>query len=253
MGNYKKILSSFKLQENLNPKIWYLAKGEKSIEHMIPKVRKKLLDITNEFSNYLHEDLIVSDVVMTGSLANYNWSEFSDVDLHLIIDFSQFDDKQVEIFKELFKLKKTLFNSRHDIRIYNFEVELYAQDEKEIHYSTGMYSVLFDEWIFYPKKDRVEIDKDTLLDKVNSWTESIDNTIESAENKKELEDAMKLVEKLKEKLKVYRAIGLEDKGEFSYENLVFKFLRRNGYIQKLFDFEDEIIDKSLSLTDYKNN
>lgn len=253
MGNYKKILSSFKLQENLNPKIWYTPKDENSIERMIPKVRNKLLEIANEFANYLHEDLIVSDVVMTGSLANYNWSEFSDVDLHLLIDFEQFNEDQTDIFKEMFKLKKTLFNSRHNIKIYNFEVELYAQDEKEVHYSTGMYSVLFNEWIFYPKKDKVEIDKDTLLHKVNSWTDSIDSTIESAENKKDLEDSMKLIQKLKEKLKTYRAIGLEKKGEFSYENLVFKFLRRNGYIQKLFDFEDEVIDKSLSLSDYKNN
>lgn len=251
MGNYKKILSSFKLHENLNSKIWYFPKRNSSVAHMIPKVREKLLEIANEFANYLHEDLIVSDVVMTGSLANYNWSEYSDVDLHLIIDFQQFAEDQVEIFKELFKLKKTLFNSRHDIKIYSFEVELYAQDEREVHYSTGMYSVLENEWIFYPKKDKIEIDKDILLDKVNSWTDSIDTTIESAESKEDLKDAMTLIEKLKERLKTYRAIGLEDKGEFSYENLVFKFLRRNGYIQKLFDFEDEVIDRNLSLTDYK--
>lgn len=252
MGNYKKILSSFKIQDSLNPKIWYRPKNN-NIEKMFPKVRKKLLEISNEFSNYLYEDLIVSDIVMTGSLANYNWSDFSDVDLHLLIDFTQFDESQVELFKEMFKLKKTLFNSRHDIKIYNFEVELYAQDDKEVHYSTGMYSVLFDEWLFYPIKDKVEIDKDTLLSKVNNWTETIDTTIETAENKKDLEEALVLVDKIKEKLKTYRAIGLDEKGEFSYENLVFKFLRRNGYIQKLFDFEDEIVDKSLSLSDYKNN
>jgi len=28
---------------------------------------------------------------------------------------------------------------------------------------------------------------------------------------------------------------------------VFKFLRRNGYIQKLFDFKNKLIDKNLSV------
>ena len=40
---------------------------------------------------------------------------------------------------------------------------------------------------------------------------------------------------------------LEDGGEMSDENLVFKVLRRNGYIQKLFDFQNEYQDKKLSL------
>ncbi len=48
-------------------------------------------------------------------------------------------------------------------------------------------------------------------------------------------------------LKEYRNNGLEREGEYSYENLVFKFLRRNGYIQKLFDFTNELVDKRLSL------
>ena len=40
---------------------------------------------------------------------------------------------------------------------------------------------------------------------------------------------------------------LKKEGEFSYENLVFKFLRRNGYISKLEDFKNKITDKKLSL------
>ena len=58
-----------------------------------------------------------------------------------------------------------------------------------------------------------------------------------------------LIKKYKDKLKKYRTCGLEKNGEYSDENLVFKVLRRNGYIEKLYDFENEIIDKKYSLSE----
>ena len=36
-------------------------------------------------------------------------------------------------------------------------------------------------------------------------------------------------------------------GEFSYENLAFKLLRRNGYIGKLLDVQTQSADKKLSI------
>jgi hypothetical protein len=74
----------------------------------------------------------------------------------------------------------------------------------------------------------------------------IDDAIEKAEGE-DLEDAVATVKKYREKLRKYRTCGLKKEGEFSYENLVFKFLRRNGYISKLEDFKNKIADKKLSL------
>ena len=50
-----------------------------------------------------------------------------------------------------------------------------------------------------------------------------------------------------EKEKLRKCVILEKDGEFSYENLVFKFLRRNGYIDKLFNFKNKLMDKNLSI------
>ena len=61
------------------------------------------------------------------------------------------------------------------------------------------------------------------------------------------DSAVKYIDSFKEKLKKYRSSGLEKEGEFSYENLVFKVLRRNGYIDKLFDFKNKLMDKELSI------
>lgn len=241
------------VRDKLNPKIWelpnerFMSDPKGQVETMVPKVRERLLDIANQFVEFLDVPVFVDDVIMTGSLANYNWSNYSDVDLHIIVDFTQFPEEQIELFQKLFTLKKILFNTIHDITIKNFEVELYAQDEKEIHTSSGVYSVLYDEWITKPEKINVKVDNTVLMNKVKSWTEKIDEVIEDVKESNDLEKSKEIIDKLKKKLKDYRKEGLSGDGEFSYENLVFKFLRRNGYIEKLFNFEDKLIDKTLSL------
>ena len=232
------------VRDKLNPEIWLISKKESKMK---PEIRERLLDIANQFVEFLDVPVFVDDIIMTGSLANYNWSNYSDVDLHIIVDFTQFPKEQIELFQKLFTLKKILFNTNHNITIKNFEVELYAQDEKEIHTSSGVYSVLFDEWITKPEKINVKIDNKVLMNKVKSWTEKIDEVIEDAEEGNNLEKSKEIIDKLKKKLKDYRGEGLSGDGEFSYENLVFKFLRRNGYIEKLYNFEDKLIDKILSL------
>ena len=240
MSNLKSILSSFHLQDELNPKIW------ESSDKMSSKVRERLLEIAYEFIEFLGVDVIISDVVMTGSLANYNWSQYSDVDLHLIADFEQFSERELPLYEELFKLKKTLFNDKHDIKIYGYDVELYVQNDVEAHFSSGEYSVLFDEWKNKPKKEKVKIDTELIQNKSKHWMKIIDEVIDNSDEKS-LESGVNSINKVKDKLKKYSTAGLEDGGEMSDENLVFKVLRRNGYIQKLFDFQNEYQDKKLSL------
>jgi hypothetical protein len=240
MSDLKSILSSFHLQDELNPKIW------ESPNKMSSKVRERLLDIAYEFIEFLGVDVIISDVVMTGSLANYNWSQYSDVDLHLIADFEQFSEKELPLYEELFKLKKTLFNDKHNIKIYGYDVELYIQNDVESHFSSGEYSILFDEWKTKPSKENVEVDTNLIKTKSEHWMKTIDEVIDDVKETP-LESGVESIDKIKDKLKKYRTAGLEDGGEMSDENLVFKVLRRNGYIQKLFDFQNEYQDKKLSL------
>ena len=236
MSENNMILKSFDIQDELNPEIW------ESNSKMNDEVRNSLLKIANTFIDFLGFDIFVQDITMTGSLANYNWSKFSDIDLHILFNF-QDTLEQEELFKDLFSLKKTVFNSTHDIEVKDYEVELYVQDSSEPHYSTGVYSVLFDQWVEQPEKSNFEIDKEVLLDKVECWMEKIDTLLDEEEKD---ESILKKISNLQEKLKKFRSEGLEEKGEYSYENLAFKFLRRNGYIQKLFDFKNNMIDKLLS-------
>ena len=246
MESFENIIKSFYVKDELNPKIWENPEDPSNAK-MKDDIRERLLEIANEFISFLGLEIFIQDVTMTGSLANYNWSEFSDVDLHIMYDFNESGDKK-DLVAELFKLKKTLFNSTHDIKVKGYDVELYVQDTNEEHFSSGVYSVLFDEWINEPSPEEVTIDEGKLKSKVNQWMDIIDLVIEDINDGDEnLEEVIGKIDSVKDRLKKYRSCGLEKDGEYSYENLVFKFLRRNGYIQKLFDFENEIMDKRLSL------
>jgi hypothetical protein len=237
MSKFQQILNSFSIKETLNPKVWENPNNPKE-STMIPKVRKALERIAEEFVDYLGESVFVEDVVLTGSLSNFNWSEFSDFDLHIIVDMEEYGDDD-ELYKELFNLKKQVFNTSHNIKIFGYDVELYAQDAEEPHISSGVYSIMNNEWISVPRKTNLEIDKKVLEDKIKNWTEKIDTAVENGD--------IKVLESIKDKLKKYRQSGLDDGGELSYENLVFKYLRRSGHIEKLFDSINKGTDKELSV------
>jgi hypothetical protein len=241
MSNSQKILDSFSVKETLNPKVWENPEDPKKAT-LISKVRKALMRIAEEFIDDLGEDIFVEEIYLMGSLANFNWSEYSDFDLHIIIDFERYG-KQEELYKELFDLKKKLFNDKHNIKIFGYDVEVYAQGVSDEAHSDGVYSVMNDEWIHRPTKTHKNLDMSVLKTKIKSWTDKIDDVIEDAKSEGNAES----LKKLKDKLKDYRQSGLNKDGEFSYENLVFKYLRRSGHIGKLFDEKTKIKDKELSI------
>jgi len=241
--NTKEILKSFEPQNELNSKIWE-KKGKSYV--MKPEVRERLLEIANEFIDYLKIEIVITDVVLTGSLANYNWSKYSDFDIHIIANFNQFPQSHVDLYKEFFMLKKALFNKNHDIKLFGYETELYVESEDEAHFSSGVYSLLYDEWQHEPEKEQVKIDKNTIERKAKQWMEIIDGVLENIEDES-IEDAKELLSKYKDKLKKFRTCGLEKNGEYSSENLVFKILRRNGYLEKLMSAGTKVLEKGLSM------
>ena len=241
MDKFQQIINSFSLKKTLNPKVWENPNDPK-VATMVPKVRKALLKISEEFIDDLGDDVFVEDIYLMGSLANFNWSEYSDFDLHVIVDFERYEEQE-ELYKELFDLKKKLFNDKHNIKIFGYDVEVYAQGVSDKSHSDGVYSVMDDEWIHRPTKTHKNIDMSVLKTKIKGWTDKIDDAIEDAKS----ENNVEALKKIKDKLKDYRQSGLNKDGEFSYENLVFKYLRRSGHIGKLFDEKNKIKDKELSV------
>ena len=236
----EKIIKSFNVKKELNPKFW------NDNKKLNPEVRERLLEIAEEFIGFLKVPVVVDDILFIGSLTNYGWSDYSDIDLHISLDFNQFPKDNINLYEELFNVKKVIFNSNHDITIFGYDVELYVEDSNKGSYSNGVYSVLHDKWKIEPKKENVSIDKEVLRKKVKNWTSKIDTIIDNSDVEN-YEESIELLDKLKDKLGEYRTSGLKNKGEFSYENLVYKYLRRSGHLDKLRNFKNEILDKQLSL------
>lgn len=248
-----RILNSFEQKKSLNPDIWTLDVND---EYRLRKeVRDKLLLSANDFLDFIDIDNLdcdvdtrkcdIADIVITGSICNYNWSKFSDIDLHILMDYEAIDGN-ISLVANILNTKKNLWNASHNIEIKGYEVEVYAQNVTEVHHSSGVYSVLFNKWVISPKKNNVNIDFGKVLEKSRGWMEMIDDIHINAYDMS-TEEVLDVIDKIKVKLKKFRATGLETGGEYSYENLAFKFLRRSGYIKKLFDLKNKVLDLSLSL------
>lgn len=218
-------VDSFKVHDELDPQIW----GDEKID---PEIRKKLIKIANDFVDELPIRVKVEDITLTGSLANYNWSKYSDVDLHIIVNFSMIDENE-ELVKGFFDGQRMRWNDIHDITIKDYDVEIYVENSGEDHKSTGVYSLMNDEWIKHPEYIEQTIDIETARKKatdIDEQTRSIEADYADGEHDKVLRN----VERLKNKIRSMRSAGLESElMEYSPENIAFKMLRRAKVLNKL--------------------
>ena len=240
-------LSSFKPKKQLEPHIWI--NGE-----MNSRVRLRLMDIADDFIDTLDVDWVKpKDIILTGSLANYNYSKYSDFDLHVVIDFEEVDDR-VNFVKEYFDAKKKLWNEQHEnLKIYGYPVELYVQDSNEFHNASGVYSLNLNAWIRKPSENGIEsikLNKFYIKEKVLKLINKIDELCELADTETDeykLEEVAEKANALFKKIRSARKIGLKRGGEMDSFNIIFKCLRRFGYIGRLADLKTRTYDKLFSI------
>jgi hypothetical protein len=241
----KDVLDSFRIKDSLNPEIWLNKK-------LTPKVRTTLLQLAKDFFKEIEVplDIEIKDIIFTGSLANYNWSKFSDIDLHIVIDFKDLesDPKMVE---EFFYAQKTIWNQKHNVTIFDYPTELYVQDINHKLVATAVYSVLRNEWIKEPSEQSFKLDKKSIQHKANDFIKQLKD-IRNKYKKEEYIDVIDKVTHIKNKIKQMRNAGLEKGGEFSIENLVFKTLRRTEFMDILDSFKAKAYDKLLSVNETLN-
>lgn len=230
-------VSTIKMNDTLCPLIW------ESDEKIRPDVRKILLKNAQRFIEFCDaENLKYNDIILTGSLANFNYNEYSDLDVHVILNFNQISENK-DFVGDFFKLKKQLWSEKLPIQVKGHDVEIYFQDINEPHRSSGTYSLMKDMWIRKPTKKIINID----MANVQLKSADIMNTIDDLEKDGNVEDFIKKHEVLKNKIKKYRQTGLDASGEYSTENLVFKILRNSGYLEKMVDMRNNFLTQELSL------
>jgi predicted nucleotidyltransferase len=225
-------MRSFLPHDELSKKIW------KDDENMRPDVQKALENIANEFLDYLKIDVDVEDVTFTGSYANYNYTPYSDIDLHIVIDFDKISNDE-DLVEGFMNAKKSYWNDRYDITVNGIEVEIYPQDSSEEHVSSGVYSIDQEKWIVKPEKFQKEPNLKSANKKFQMLKREISSAVESED--------LKSVERLLKKLRNMRKSALNKSGEMSVENIAYKMLRSEDLIQKLYNSKFSLYGDSISL------
>lgn len=220
--------------QNLCPKLWIN-------NQLDPEVKDRLLEIAKDFYEKTNFKAPVKDIFLMGSVANYNWTPESDLDVHILIDFNDLE-MPIDTANQATKTASSNWNNEHDIVIKGHKVEINFQnisDNKP--HVTGIYSLLKNQWIRMPKRKPLEINKVEIIAKFNELKDYIERAILTG-NREYMKDVKKYIDD-------YRQYGLDTKGELGTENLVFKILRSRGILKKLKDAAVDVYDQEMSLNE----
>jgi hypothetical protein len=228
------VTKNIAFHDRLNPALW-----DENADGMLLPVRVSLLRAALAFYDFLEmPELKLSDIVVTGSNAAYNYTELSDIDVHLIVDYSK--TTCPTLAENFFTAKKTLWNVSHDIKVRGFNIEMYVEDQRSPAYSNGVFSILHGRWLHHPQAIKPSYDDAAVIAKTEHLADEIDALLDGQPDAGRLSALMK-------RLREMRQSGLQAGGEFSTENLAFKSLRALGYLDRLRDARTQAQDHGLSL------
>lgn len=226
---------SLEYHDQLNPKLW--------IDFELkPEIKTKLIDFGYAWADFaMIPRSMIKDIIILGGNANYNYTNKSDIDVHIIIDRYKLPANKPMV-DDYLQSKKMLWTLTHNITILGLPVEPYAQDSSAPYpENQGVYSLLKGQWIQKPIKKNIDFKNDpNLKKKVMFYNNLINSMIRGKMDAASFKD-------LKNKISNMRAAAIAQGGEFSFENLVFKELRNRGLLDKMNKYMGTLHDKELSL------
>lgn len=226
--------STARFHTELNPILW-------DRERLRPEIRSKLLTFASTWQEFAKiPENMIDDILLVGGSAGYNYTDKSDLDVHLLLDRNKLGRR--DLVDELLQAKKNLWGLQHHVTVAGLPVEGYAQDHKETSpKSQGVYSLKNDKWITKPELPPVV---DTTSKSFKSKVQRYINNIEHHITNDSSPDQFK---RLKNRLKEMRTIGLKRGGEYDQLNIVFKTLRDLGFLDRMTSFVRTKEDRQLSL------
>jgi hypothetical protein len=222
-------IQGYQRHQELNPKLW---QGQT----LDPKIKQSLLRIARAFEEFVDIGVPVVDVLITGGQVSYHYTEQSDLDLHLVIDYDRVEcDQEVA---ELLDSKRLLFKQQHQIDLRGIPVEPGTEDLNNPSVSAA-YSIVKDQWIRKPKNYGDQINDQEIKKQSLQWSKIIKAVL----GQNDPETARKCLKLLRK----YRKIGLKTSGEYGEANLVYKTLRNQGLVKDLADRVNQNLDRDLSV------
>ena len=223
---------ALELHNNLNPAIWTKE------ETLLPEVEDRLFKIVHKFQAECYLPLDIVDVHLVGSNASFNYNRYSDLDVHIVVNFELVDcDKEILI--AAYNLQKAKFNQDYNISIHGVNVEMYIEDINSMTASNGIYSLYNKKWIKKPiRKEYPKLD--------DKFYTTVDRLADKIRGILAQEDAIEIT-KMINMLYMMRKNGLATDGEFSAGNLIFKEIRNLGLLDELKSKLKEVQSKELTL------
>lgn len=224
--------------KKLNDKFWLN-------NHLKSSIRKNLLNLAKFYFKNLDLDpkTKIKDIIFTGSLANFNYTNLSDIDLHIVIDYKTVSN-DVDFVKDFFSQKRAAWEISNDVKINGYPVEIYIQDVNEN--DTGksaIYSLINNKWIKKPKYKLPDVDKHQITIKVNKYLDILNKISMMKDSQKKLDNYNKVFDKIKKS----RGEATKTEGEFSVDNLVFKVLRNKNVFDIVKNNKKDIINNLFSM------
>lgn len=182
----------------------------------------------------------ITDVILTGSYANYYYSEDDDVDIILMLNF----DQNRYIKKEEAALEDFLFLSNHlgslGLKLYLNDRDLQVNSAIKLYNSLGQYSVKNKKWINLPEFETETITVDELIgnyyDKMSAFYQEL-QSYPLHNGKYSSDDCRKLTRRY-----MYRIFNFDDLKDY----LTYKLLRKTGRIREIRNQIREIYASSLT-------
>ncbi len=214
---FEKFKLTLQYHRGLNPKLW-------SNNKLDPKLVEHAKDMAYKFARFSGVDKKrIKDIVFTGSNANYNYTKFSDVDIHIVCDVSGLSSDGLYD-------KKVAWTNKHNLKYDGYPLEFYIHNVKDnLPSDQGVYSILTDSWETKPTriKDAKKILNDPhTANKVEYYIALVQKLLKDKDNRDDIVS-------FKMKMWKGRTAGLQRGGEFSIENIIYKDLRNRGLIDKL--------------------
>lgn len=227
-----RLFEEIQIHETLNPKIW-----DTTTKKLLPEVRQKIIEIVKHFEDYIEVPIEIADVQIVGSNASYNYTDKSDIDVHIIANY-EIVSKETELLQQYYNSQKSNYNRKFDIEIRGLQVEMYVQDVKSGITSNGIYSVCDDEWVKEPKPI-TNFKQHNITKELDAWKSHVSKIL----NGNDYDAVVTAIDNLY--LMRHNSIAAE--GEYSAGNQLFKEVRNLGLLDKLKDKADKLTSKKLSL------
>lgn len=221
------------------------------------QIRMKLLDIVDDFVKSLEVKWVKPvDILLIGSIVNYNWSDFSDLDINIVYDFSKVYSK-TDFVEDYFYARRNDWNSKHEeLKIKGLPVELTVIDKNNPGQATGVYSLEKNKWIKEPKHlNDVSLNKEYIkrfCAKEMTKIDDLCDKMDSEKDSKKIETIANKLEAEEKKLFDIRKKGLATKEkEMATGNIIYKVIKHAGYIQKIRDYVIKAYDKRNTIKEHK--